>query len=210
MDHRKDSGKERGLSEYSFDYAFPGDEYGCKMVTLVGRERATGTVMATAVPTKGTTGRFEVDKMEEMIEEVGDTNVAMIVKTDQENAVRHVINKLVEAREDGRTIVEESPVQSSGSNGGVERCVQGVEGQMRVMLIALEERIGKVLSPNEPVVQFIPEYAAYLMNRLEVGADGKTAYERAKGKRATVLGLEFAEKVLWEKKEGRQDGKVKE
>ena len=42
---------------------------------------------------------------------------------------------------------------------------------MRVMLLALEERIGKVLSPNEPVVQFIPEYAAYLMNRLEIGAD---------------------------------------
>ena len=81
---------------------------------------------------------------------------------------------------------------------------------MRVMLLALEERIGKVLSPSEPVVQFIPEYAAYLMNRLEVGADGKTAHERAKGKKATVLGLEFAEKVLWKKEEGREDDEDKE
>ena len=40
---------------------------------------------------------------------------------------------------------------------------------------------------------FLPEYAAYLLNRLEVGKDGKTAYERAKGKLATVVGLEFGE-----------------
>ena len=80
---------------------------------------------------------------------------------------------------------------------------------MRVMLLALEERIGKVLSPSEPVVQFIPEYAAYLMNRLEVGADGKTAHERAKGKKATVLGLEFAEKVLWKKKKEEKMAKIR-
>ena len=30
--------------------------------------------------------------------------------------------------------------------------------------------------------------------RLEVGKDGKTAYERAKGKKATVVGIEFGEK----------------
>ena len=27
MEHRKDAGKERGVSEYSYDYAFPGDEF---------------------------------------------------------------------------------------------------------------------------------------------------------------------------------------
>jgi hypothetical protein len=38
--------------------------------------------------------------------------------------------------------VEESPKQSSGSNGVVERAVQEVEGQMRAILIAVEQRIG--------------------------------------------------------------------
>lgn len=37
-DHRKDAGKERGLSEYAFDYCFPGDELGFKVTVLVGRE----------------------------------------------------------------------------------------------------------------------------------------------------------------------------
>ena len=45
------------------------------------------------------------------------------------------------------------------------------------------------------------EYAGYLVNRLEVGKDGKTAYERSRGKKATVLGIEFGEKLLWKKKQ---------
>ena len=62
MDHRKDAGKERGLSEYSFDYCFPGDEFGYKLTVLVGRERVTGMPFATAVPMKGSTGKFAADK----------------------------------------------------------------------------------------------------------------------------------------------------
>ena len=36
-------------------------------------------------------------------------------------------------REEGRTVVEESPVASSGSNGVVERAVQGLVGQIRAI-----------------------------------------------------------------------------
>ena len=82
-----------------------------------------------------------------------------------------------------------------------------MEGQVRVMLLALEARLGRNLSAREPIVIFMPEYVAYLLNRKEVGQDGKTEYERCKGKKATVLGIEFGEKLLYkvkpkEKKEG--------
>ena len=39
-------------------------------------------------------------------------------------------------------MVEESLVGSSGSNGVVERTVQAVEGQIRVILLAPEARLG--------------------------------------------------------------------
>ena len=55
----------------------------------------------------------------------------------------------------------------------------------------------------------MPEYAAYLMNRLHVGKDGKTAYERTKGKKATVLGLEFGEKVLYKHKQEAKAAKIR-
>ena len=44
------------------------------------------------------------------------------------------------------------------------------------------------------------EFAAHLLNRFEVGADGKTAYERCKGKASKSYGLEFGEGVLWKRK----------
>ena len=46
------------------------------------------------------------------------------------------------------------------------------------------------------------------MNRLKVSVDGKTAYERCKGKEAQVLGLEFAEKVLWKLPTGAKMEKI--
>ena len=87
--------------------------------------------------------------------------------------------------------MEESPVKSSGSNGLVERGVQGVEGHIRALFVALQGRIGRKLDAKERIVYFIPEYAAYLMNRLEVGKDGNVAYDRAKGKKPTVLGVDL-------------------
>ena len=64
--------------------AFPGDEFGYKLTVLVGRERVTGASFATAVPTKGSTGRFTIEKMIEFVEEVGDGSQAIVVKTDQD------------------------------------------------------------------------------------------------------------------------------
>jgi len=72
LDHRKSSEGPRGLSEYSFDYCFPGDELGCKLTVLVGKEKVTGMCFATVVPTKGASGKFAVDKAIEFMEEIGD------------------------------------------------------------------------------------------------------------------------------------------
>ena len=47
------------------------------------------------------------------------------------------------------------------------------------------------------VVTFMTDEARLLVNRLEVGKNGTTAYERVKGKTATVLGLGFGEKLFF-------------
>ena len=51
---------------------------------------------------------------------------------------------------------------------------------MRDILLALEGRIGGPIDAQEPIVTFIPEYAAYLLNRLDVGKDGKRRTREAK------------------------------
>ena len=103
----------------------------------------------------------------------------------------------MESREDGKTIPEESPVKSSGSNGIVEKGVQEIEGQIRAIFLGFQDRMRRRVDTRERIVAFIPEYAAYLMNRMSMGQDGKVAYERIKGKKPTILGLEFGEKVLY-------------
>ena len=54
---------------------------------------------------------------------------------------------------------------------------------------------------------FIPEYAAYLENRLSQGSDGMVAYERIKGKKPTILGVEFWGKVNVQEKAWAENGK---
>ena len=148
------------------------------------------------MPVKGSSGKFAVDKAIEFVKEVGDEKEKIIMKTDQEPSIKYFVKDFLEARDSGRTVVEESLVGSSGSNGVVERSVGSLEGQIRAIFLGLGERLQLELDPRLPIVAFIPEYAAYLLNRLEVGKDGRTAYERVKGKKATVLGVEFGEKLL--------------
>ena len=64
----------------------------------------------------------------------------IVIKSDQEPAVKRLVKDLVEARAEGKSVVEESRGGSSGSNGVVERTVQAVEGEIRVILLALEAR----------------------------------------------------------------------
>ena len=61
--------------------------------------------------------------------------------------------------------------------------MQEVEGQIRAMFLAFQERIGRDVGARERIVAFIPEYATYLMNRLKKGDVGKVAYERNRGKK---------------------------
>eukprot|EP00973_Karenia_brevis_P067878 9443243-Karenia_brevis.AAC.1 len=61
-----------------------------------------------------------------------------------------------EDRVKGKTIVEQVPKGSKGSNGIVERAVQEIEDHMRAILLSLEERIGVEIDARERIVAFIP------------------------------------------------------
>ena len=56
LDHRTAVCSEHQVPEFSFDFCFPGDEEGNKLVVLVGRERKTGMMMAVALPDKSSGG----------------------------------------------------------------------------------------------------------------------------------------------------------
>ena len=201
--------EDRRIREFSFDYCFPGDEKGARITVLVGRERVTGMTMASVVPVKGTSGQFAAMKVLDFIKECGAAETEIILKTDQEPAIEALMADVVKTRGAAITVLEKSPVGTSGSNGVVERGVQSVEGLIRTLMSACQERMGTRIKLEEKIAIFMAEYAAYLINRLEVGKDGKTAYERCRGKRATVLAIEFGEKLLWKVRQKNRLEKLK-
>ena len=60
--------------------------------------------------------------------------------------------------------------------------------------------MNRKIQSEEKIVLFMSEYCGYLWNRLHVGEDGLTNYEKVKGKKASVLAVEFGEKLLYKVK----------
>ena len=72
--------------------------------------------------------------------------------------------------------------------------MQSLEGQVRVLKDALEARIGCELTgprEGEPILSWLVEFASVLLNRYEVSKDGKTAYERLRGRNRNFLVSNF-------------------
>ena len=59
----------------------------------------------------------------------------------------YLLDQVVGMRAEGKTVVEESPVQSKGSLGIAERAVQEIEGGLRGMFLALKNKLGEIRCP---------------------------------------------------------------
>ena len=141
--HQKGRG-ERGLPEIHVDYMFmgPKDVAGETVPCLVVKEGLSKMVMASAVPRKST-GTFIARRVVAFLEEIGCLSGDLIVKSDQEPAVCSVVQEVGRLRSQrgvGKFIVENSPVKSSESNRVVERAIQSVAGQVRVIKQSVERR----------------------------------------------------------------------
>ena len=98
----------------------------------------------------------------------------LIVKTDQEPAVRAVVEEVKKQRQ-SETLVEAAKKYDSQSNGDAEKAVQDVEGQARTLKLHLENRIMRTLPPGHPVVHWLVEYAAEVITQVSQGEWRRTA-----------------------------------
>ena len=94
-----------------------------------------------------------------------------------------------------RLVPEHSPKGDSQANGSIEVANKSVKGQFRVLLIALEAHLGVKIDLRHPVVAWLVVHVGYLLTHYEVCKDGRTSYERLKGKRTGVDLCEFGEKI---------------
>ena len=225
--HLKCGKTDHDLLELCCDYCFMGDirEGGVCIPTMVIRDRDTRSTCSFAVACNSTrssksTKSQQVETGEKydpqhttkrfmaFITELGMQSMAIVLKSDQEPAIRSVLQSLALARGNVKTFTEASPVQSSASNGVAERAIQSVQAQTRVLMDALSTRLGVKIQATHPIVHWIIEYSSVLLNRFEVGKDGKTAHERLRGKPSRMLGIEFGEtvhfkKIRWSRRMGK-------
>ena len=92
------------------------------------------------MPRKGSSETtVAIDFYLECVAELGFQNTTIYIKNDQEPALVSVINGVVRGRA-APTLLEESPVGSSQSNGSAENSVSTAERGVRKLRIGLEHR----------------------------------------------------------------------
>ena len=180
------------------------------MVTiLAGRMYPSMSVLATVVDAKGLADERTISRLTTFIKESGVPKI--VFKSDQENSISAMTEAAI--RRAGRTGVPESSdtfesgltmavsefsaVGESASNGRAERTVQAVEDLLRTLKSALEARLKVRLGNQHPVVRWMVEHVATILNRYSVNKDGATPFFSNHGKRPADRLVEFGERVFY-------------
>ena len=160
------------------------------------KEKNTKMFSAHVVRKKGNENE-EAARIIKDIEKMGSIG-KIILKTDQEPSILAVAKEIKRLRLPVQsTILESSKRYDSQSNGVAERAVQSVECQARTVLIALQKRLEVKVPVTHTIVTWLVEHAADLLNKFAVGPDGRTAFERIKGKTYRGEVVEFGRKILY-------------
>ena len=155
------------------------------------------SLWAYPVQSKGAAEQWVIEQIAEDLETVGLANERIIIKAVQENSITDVQRAVARLRKDYGTGVEQSRVGESNSNGKVERAIQDFKGLTRTLRSALTRKIGSRVKLSDTVVPWMVRHAAHLINVSRVHTDGRTAWQRMKGRRSNIKFLRFGEAVLF-------------
>ena len=117
-----------------------------------------------------------------------------MLKSDQENASLDLVGEANKKRS-SRIWGLYSKVYDSQSNGTAERAVQQIECIVRTHKFALEQKLKRKLPSKQLIMTRLVEHGADVLNKYLVGKDGRTAYERVKGKTYSGEMYEFGRKI---------------
>ena len=198
--HRRSDAQDdlEGVPHVSMDYGFLGERESEEQVSpvLVIRERRHKMTWAMLGSRKGTEFPWIARRAARFIDQLGHNRVTL--RCDNEPAIEALAREIGQARQEGSQTVPGEPASGrSQSNGIIERAVGLVAGQARTLKAALEHRIGTRVPPDAGTLCWLVEFAAYLMNRCDIGSDGKTPLQRLHGRRDNTPILELGEKILY-------------
>jgi hypothetical protein len=137
-------------------------------------------------------------------------HLEVILRGDNEPALQTMIDRAmhllrVRTAEGGseaslrRLTKETSAPYDSQSNGGTEVGVMLVRGIFRTLKLCLEGHLQKYIPVAHPVVPWLLEHSAFLLNVKTRGHDGLTAWSRVKGRPFGLQSVGFGESVFFKK-----------
>ena len=186
------------MPTYEIDVCFPSSEDNPEetMTVFVIKQKQYKFLAASVVPCKGNAKEvnFAATCLNDCIRELGHDNVDVVVKSDNE-PVLNTIREQVAASRKASTRAEHSPVGSSQSNGSIENAVRKIQGQVRSIKLSLESRYGCKVLINHYMTYWLANHAALCINRFEIGTDGRTPFQRVRGKQFAGQICELGEKV---------------
>jgi len=188
------AGPESQVPTISFDYllvtkkgiklsgqADPGDVL---LKILVVKDSMSKVISAHVVKSKGVDDDgYAVEKLTRDILWLGYSKVNL--KSDNETAIVALLHEVLrglklEATEQVAE-VHPAPYDSKG-NGSVENAVRQVQGLVRTMKRCLEIRLRRRIPADHQVMAWMVKHASWILTIRVRGRDGKTAYERLRGK----------------------------
>ena len=193
--HKSDSNST--IPVVSIDYTFmrdgkkEDDESGMPIMVL--KDRETGKILSRVYPAKGVTN-YTVKRLSSDIQLLGHKKV--ILKSDNENAIV-ALKKAVKNERPEDIQLEESPAYDSKSNGDAERAIQMVQDQIKTIKDDLETQYGVKISEDHQCLAWLVAHAGNTIDRYHVNKDGKTSFERWKGRPFKRAVAKFGENVIY-------------
>ena len=150
---------------------------------LAMRHCHDGWLDALALPSKGTQHSYSAKALAARLAAAGHAQI--ILRSDQEPAIvelKRAAAKICREEHGQDIILEESPVAESQSNGSAEEACRSVKGMTRTLRFSLEALHGIQIGPAHPILPWMVQHGAFLISRGQMGSDGKTAYDRRRGR----------------------------
>ena len=167
------------------------------LTVLVMTETECKSIWAYAVEVKGGSDPWIVEQIVEDLETIGLTEERLVLKTDQESSITDLQKEIALARKGHGTAIENSRIGDSNSNGRVERAIQDVEGLIRTLRSATEEKIGVRIELSDSIVPWLVRHAGAIITMCRIRSNGRTAYQLMKGRRSNAKLVNFAESVMF-------------
>ena len=192
------------------------DERNGKNPVLSIKDESTGNRYMRAVGKKGV-GATDGTDMEWLIRDIseelkswghyGGATGNLVMKSDGEPAII-ALRDAVARYHGGVVTPEQPPPGESQAMGAEEESGKTMRGMVKVYKDQLEDKASMKLEATDVILLWMIRWAAMAYSRFKVGDDGKTAYERQKGRKCKLEVVPMGESVMYKRlREGTRTAK---